>query len=456
MEKLISTKILLPTGHAFYSMTVITAVCLFCGMIILPATTANADTWTYADCVNYAREHNISLQKSRISEETATYDLEEAQAQWQPSLDFATSHNYVNAPFSNGDRNAYNSSYGLNAGWTVWNGGVRENTIKRDKLQTEIARLNTGDILRSLETDLLQVYINILYAKEAIGIYEEAEKVSLAQADRGKQLMEAGKMSRIDYARLESQYEQDHYSLVNARTTYDSRRMELKKLLELGIDADIELSEVMWTAEQVLATLPPIDESYKLAVATDLKIRGLEKEMESSEYDVAIAKAGHAPKIALNAGVGTGYYAPGGNFGTGLKQALNEQIGLSLSIPIFDNKKTKTATARARAQQLNAQLDIDQRQTELAQTVENWYIDTRSAQARFVAAQSNLESAKLSDELCNEQFAIGYVNTVELMTAHNTLIEARHTLLQAKYMAMLGQKMIEFYRTAECHLGIRN
>ena len=206
----------------------------------------------------------------------------------------------------------------------------------------------------------------------------------------------------------------------------------------------------------MLATLPPIDESYRLAVATDLKIRGLEKEMESSEYDVAIAKAGRAPKIALNAGVGTGYYAPEGNFGTGLKQALNEQIGLSLSIPIFDNKKTKTATARARAQQLNAQLDIDQRQTELAQTVENWYIDTRSAQARFVAAQSNLESATLSDELCNEQFAIGYVNTVELMTAHNTLIEAQHSLLQAKYMAMLGHKMIEFYRTAECHLGIRN
>lgn len=420
--------------------------------VLLGASMATAQTWTYSDCLSYARDHNISLQKSRISEEISGYDLEESKAQWQPSLDFATTQNYSNYPWGTGDKNSYNSTYGLNAGWTVWNGGIRENTIKRDKLKTEIARLNTGDLFRTLETDLLQVYINILYAKEAIGIYAEAEKVSRAQAERARQLTDAGRMSRVDCARLKSQYEQDHYSLVNAQTTYDSRRMELKQLLELGVEAEINLADVEWTAEKVLAALPPMDESYRLAIATDLKIRGLELEKDSSELDEKIAGAGRAPKISLNAGVGTGYYAPGGNFGTGLKQAWNEQIGLSLSIPILDNKKTKTAVARAKAQGLNARLDIDKRQTELAQTVENWYIDTRSAQARFSAAQTTLESARLSDELTNEQFALGYINTVELMTAHNTLVEAQHSLLQAKYMAMLGHKMIEFYRTASVSL----
>lgn len=417
-----------------------------------PAPRAWADTWTYNDCLSYARQHNISLQKSRISEQTAVYDLEESQAQWQPSLDFATSHGFVNTPFGNGDKNSYNSSYGFEAGWTVWNGGIRENTIKRDRLQAEIARLDTGELLRSLETDLLQVYLNILYAKESIGIYEEAEKVSLAQADRARQLMEAGRMSRVDYARLQSQYEQDHYALVNARATYDTRRTELKKLLEIGIDTDIELADMTWPEEQVLATLAPIEESYRMAVDTDLKLRGLEIGKSSSELDVEIAKGGRAPKISLNAGIATGYYAPGNNFATSLKQTLNEQIALTLSIPILDNKKTKTAVSRARAQQLNAQLDIDQRQTELARTVENWYIDTRSAQARYIAAQSSLESARLSDELTNEQFALGYVNTIELMTAHNTLVEAQCSMLQAKYMAILGQKMIRFYRTASVEM----
>ena len=136
-------------------------------------------------------------------------------------------------------------------------------------------------MMRTLETDLLQVYINILYARESIGIYEEAAKVSHAQSERARQLMEAGKMSKVDYAQLNAQYEQDNYALVNAQSTYDTRRMELKQLLELGIDAEISLADVEWTAAQVLAELPPITESYRMALDTDLRIKALEIEKSS-------------------------------------------------------------------------------------------------------------------------------------------------------------------------------
>lgn len=186
------------------------------------------ETWTYSDCVEYAREHNISLQKSRLSEQTSEYSLEESKAAWQPSLDFSTSQGVTNHPWADGTKTTYNSTYGFNAGWTVYNGGRRENTIKQNKLGVDISKYSTDDIMRSLETNLLQVYINILYAQESIGIFEEAVKVSQAQAERAKQLMEAGKMSRVDYVQLNAQYEQDRYNLVNAQTTFDSRRMELK------------------------------------------------------------------------------------------------------------------------------------------------------------------------------------------------------------------------------------
>lgn len=425
---------------------------------ILPAAFCRAEikagpTWSYRDCVDYAREHNITLQKSRLSEQTAAYDLEEAKAQWQPTLDFATSHGFSNYPWGENHKNSYSSSYGLNAGWTVYNGGQRENTIKRNRLQTEIAALNTGDVMRTLETDLLQVYINILYARESIGIYEEAVSLSEAQADRARQLMEAGRISRVDYAQLQSQLEQDRYSLVNARGLYDTRRMELKKLLELGIDSDIELENVEWTAAQILAELPPIDESYRLALNTDLRLQGLELEKEGSKLDLAIASAGLKPKISLNGGIGTAYNTPGPAFGTSIKHSFNEAIGLTLSVPIHDNKKTRMAEARSKVQMLDAQLDINQRYTELAQSVENWYIDTRSAQSRYTAAEQQLKSAELTNELTNEQFTLGLVNPIELMTAHNDLVEARHTLLQTKYMALLGRKMIEFYRTATVTLN---
>lgn len=410
------------------------------------------EVWSYAECVAYARDHNITLQKMRLSEQTTELSLEEAKAQWQPSLDFSTSHSFANAPWGVGDKNSYNGQIGLNAGWTVWNGGEREKTIERNKLNTEISRLDTEDALRSIETELLQVYLNILYAREAITIQEEAAKLSGAQADRMRQLMEAGRASKVDYAQLKAQYEQDLYNVVNAQGTYDMRRMELKKLLELGIENNVELEQVEVTAEQILAELPPMDESYRLAVATDIKLRGLKLEEEGAGLDIDIARASRLPNIALNAGVGTGYYAPGGPFGDQVKHSFGENIGLTLSLPIFDQKRTQTAVAKAKVQQLDARLDSELRYTELAQAVENWYIDTRSSQSRFRAAEQQLASAEATDELTNEQFNLGLVNPVELMNSHNNVVDARKALLQAKYMALLGRKMIEYYRTSTVSL----
>ena len=170
-----------------------------------------------------------------------------------------------------------------------------------------------------------------------------------------------------------------------------------------------------------------------MALATDAQLQASELQKKMADIDIAIAKAGRYPTISLNAGVTTGYFSSGPDFETQMKQAFNENIGLSLSIPILDNKKTKTATAKANVQRINAALDEQSRQNDIAQDVESWYIDLK---------------ASLSSDLVNEQFNLGLVNTVELMTAHNNLLEARHSLLQAKYMAMLGHKMIEYYRTA--------
>lgn len=421
-------------------------------VIIACSLMAQAREWSYNDCVEWAKEHNISLRQTMLNEQTAMVAEEEAKAAWQPSLDFATTHGFSNAPWGEGNKNSYTSNYGLNARWTVWNGGVRENNIKKSELQLAINKLNTANKLRSIEVDMLGVYINLLYAKEAISIYEEAVTLSKAQADRARQLMEAGRLSRVDYSQLESQYEQDRYALVNAVATYDTRRMELKKLLELGINDSISVKNIDWTRDEVLALLPSMDESYRMATAVDLPLQINDLEIEDADVDVKVAKAGRMPDISLTAGVGTGYYAPGESFGAQMKRGVNESVGLTFSIPILDNKKTKSAVAKANIQRLNAQLEREARETELAQQVESWYIDLQSAQSRYIAGEQQVSSTELSNELVNEQFNLGLVNTVELMTAHNNMLEARHSLLQAKYMAMLGHKMIEYYRTSNINM----
>ncbi len=425
------------------------------GAVAMAALTCQAQSeWTYSQCLDYARAHNISLQQSQLQELSTGYTLEASKAQWLPSLSFSTSHNYGNTPFiDQGNKNVYNGTYGLNASWTLYNGGERESTIKRDELSTQIASLSTEELYRSLETQILSLYINILYAKENIGICQDAAAVSQAQADRAKILMESGRISRVDYTQLYAQAEQDKYSVVNAVSTYDNQRMQLKKLLQLGLTEQIDVVDVDFPESAVLAPQPPIEESYQLALLTDVELASDKISLESAELDEKIAKASGRPQINVNAGVGTGAGYPGSSFWNQLKWQWNETVGLSLSVPIIDQKKTKTAVAKANIQRMSADLDIENRENEIAQLIEELYISLSSNQAKYTAGLTQVESAALSAELTNQQFEMGLVNPVELLQAHNNELQARSELLQAKYMVLLDKKMLEYYRTAAVTLN---
>lgn len=422
-------------------------------LLLAGAATAAAEPateWTFARCVEYASSHNIGLRQSRLATERAGYQLEAAQGQWQPTLGLSTTQGVTNNPFhqSGQPSTAYSSSYGVQSQWVLYNGGERDNTIKRARLEIGGTELTTLAARRSLEMQILQLYLNILYAREAIVINTEAADVSQAQAERAKQLMEAGRLSRVDYAQLAAQAEQDRYSVVSATASYNTERMNLKRLLQLGLTEEFSIAPADWSREQVLALPRPMEQCYSEALAIDPSLQATDIAISQADLDVEIAKASGRPTVSLNAGVSTGYNAPGSPFWQQMKWAFNENLGATLTVPIFDQRKTRTAVAQARVDKIDAELSRESIANDLAQSVETWYIDLASAQSRYTASLAQVESAELSDELVNEQFKLGLVNTVELLTAHNTLTQARRELLQAKYMAMLSHKMIEYLATA--------
>ncbi|MCM1355075.1 MAG: TolC family protein [Staphylococcus sp.] len=413
---------------------------------------ANADDatklWSYSDCVNYARTNNISLRKSILTEESAAISLEKARGQWEPSLEAGTNQGYSNAPWSNGSSNAYTSSYNLNASWTVWDGGKRDSDIRRGKTDVERSRYATDNVMRNIQTELLSTYINILYCKETIAVNTDLAQVSRAQADRAKQMMESGKISLVDYQQLETQAEQDSYNVVSATAQLNSARLQLKNLLELGIDSDIDIMPYEFSEQEVLADLPPIEESYTMALDTDALMRYDELSISIADEDIKAARASRYPQISLGAGIGTGYYSnSAGGWGSQMKQGLNENIGVNISVPILDKKATKTAVAQAKVNKLSNELDLQARRIEVSQALEGWYIDMSSSRMRYTAGIQSLKSAQLSDELANEKFKVGYVEPTELLQSHAALVQAQRELIQAKYMSVLARKMVEFLRT---------
>ncbi len=420
-------------------------------------------TWSYNDCVEYAKANNIELRQSYLTRESGGYDLEAAKGQWLPTFNFSTSHSLSNYPWpaagsytyneGNGtlssmtNKNTYNGSYGINAGWTLYNGNQRKNNIKRSELQNDIYDMSIEQTSNSLETQILNYYMQILYAREAIDIAKQTLEVSEAQMKRGEALMNAGSMSRVDYVQLESQYQTDKYNVVTAESTYETYKMQLKQLLELGIDYDMQIDSISFDDEEIMQPLPNKVDVYNTAIAWLPEVQQSALQQDMSELDIKIAKAGYLPTISLSGSVGTGTNSSSDySFGNQMKQNFNEQIGVTLSIPIFDAKQTKTSVAKARVSKLNTILDYRSMLNSVAQTIETAYLDARNSQAQYVSGKETLRSAELTDELTNEQFKLGLVNTLDLLSSHNSLLTARLQLLQAKYMALLNLKMLDYYQ----------
>lgn len=410
------------------------------------------EEWTFDDCVNWAIANNNDIRKTILSMLQAEESEGLAKDAYLPTFGFSTNQSFSNypAPQASQNANSYNSSYNINASWTIWEGNIRKYRVESAKLMKMQQQLNGEDVIKTLKLAILQAYLNILYSAEAVEIAKQSLEVSNAQAERTKRLMENGKTSKVDYMQIESQKAQDEYNLTLAQTSYESSKVNMKNILNLGLDYELNVQELNFQDSAVNVALPAKTQVFETAAAWLPQFRSNELNKSIYDYDLKIAKAGYLPSITLNGGIGTGYNSSGtAGWGTQMKNFLNENVGINLSVPIWDGNATKRATAIAKLNALNYELNKTDLINDLSQTIENLYIETKNARAKYETGLVQLESTELTANLVNRQFDLGLVNPLDLLTAHNNLLNARLELLQSKYMAILANKTIDYYMTMQ-------
>lgn len=416
--------------------------------------------WTLEDCINYAKEHNITLQKALLQKKSAEEDVKSSQAALLPSLSASTNQSIGYRPWqdngtttvTNGQVNTkvnksyYNGNYGLNASWTVWNGNKNRNTLRQNRLSAEQAGLEAEVTANSIQEQIAQLYVQILYLTEAVKVSEKSLETSKKNEERGKEMVEVGKMSKADLAQLSAQRASDEYNIVESRANISKYKLQLKQLLELDGTQEFDVALTDISDEQALSQVPALQTVYNEALTTRPEIRSSELSVKSSNLSIAMAKAGWLPTLNMTAGLGTSTNSLSNNaWGSQLKTNFDASAGFTVSIPIFDQRQTKTSVNKARIQRMQAQLDLQDRQKELYQTIEGYWLDAETNQAKLRSAIATEESEQQSYDLLQEQFQLGLKNIVELMTGKDRLLTAQQNRLQSKYQTVLAQQMLKFY-----------
>lgn len=433
-------------------------------MLMSMPTECAARQWSLKDCIDYALANNIQLQKAKVQQLSALEDIKQSQSALLPSLSLSTSQNVSYNPWpeqgsamiagnkvqADVKKVYYNGSYSLSGNWTVWNGGQNTNTVKLNKLAAEQARLDSAVTANNVLEQIAQLYVQILYSDEAISVTKESLKVSQTNEERGKTMVSVGKMSKADLAQLTAQRANDEYSIVEAESNLRNYKRQLKQLLQIADNDEFDVAIPSTTDEMALKEVPAMNDVYTAALAQRPEIQNAKLGIESSDLSVKIAKAGKMPTVSLNAGLSTSTTSMSQNgWGNQMKNNFTVGGGVSVSIPLFDNRKTKTAVNKAMLQKESYMLDLQDKQTTLYSTVENYWLQAVTNQNKFKAARVSTESAQASYELLSEQFNLGLKNIVELMTGKTHLLQAQQNELQSKYLAILNLNMLDFYRTGE-------
>lgn len=432
----------------------------------LSANAQERQTWSLDDCINYALEKNIQLQQNKISLQESEVDVKTAKAALFPSLSFNTGQNLVNRPYqqnsatvngteiiTSNNKTTYNGSYNLGAQWTLWNGGQRLNNIKQQKKNKEIAELSVAETENTLKEEITKLFLQILYADESVNINKGTLEVSKATYERAKELFNQGSISKADLAQLEAQVGNDEYQLVTSESSLRNYKLQLKQMLELDGNTEMELELPVLDDAKVMQLLPNQEEVYQIALANRPEIQSSKLSIDNAKLAISSAKSGYYPTISLSASTSSmTNNSSQNNWAQQMKYGWNNMIGLNISVPIFNNRQTKSAVEKAQFQYNSSLLNLQDQQKGLYSDIETIWLDALNAQQQYAAAEVKLKSSQTSFDMVNEQFKLGMKNTVELLTEKNNLLSAQQQRIQAKYMAILNRTLLDFYAGKDIEL----
>ena len=416
---------------------------------------AQGKTWTLEECINYALNKNISIQKTVLTNDRNQLTADQAQANRLPSLNASASENFNWYKGFDSSTGSYGSSKGsnstnlsLNSSVSLFNGEKLANKIKQAELDLQSGRFYSESVKESVGLNILNAYLQVLYAYESVSNAQKQIVSTTEQLNLAKERMDLGVISVSDYLQIKSELATEKSTLASAQSTLSMSKITLMQLMELPVDPNFEITSPNFDNLLVDSAQPNAQDIYNQALGIKPQIKNAELSKESAKLGVEIAKADALPSLSMNAGLSTGYSSltTNSDYTGQLKDKVNPSIGFSLSIPIFQKKQIKTNIASANISVTDAELTEISTKNDLRKSIEQACADVASAKSQYVASQEQNQSSKESYDVTTEKYNQGLINSVDYLIQKTNLITSESKLLQSKFNLIFSFKVVDFYK----------
>jgi outer membrane protein len=173
--------------------------------------------------------------------------------------------------------------------------------------------------------------------------------------------------------------------------------------------------------------LPPAAAFVRRAIAERADLKALRAEAGAWEEGVLVARAGAAPSVALDAT----YYT----HREGLSEAIDWDLALSMTVPLFDGGANDARVREARADARAAHLRVARLRRDIELAISRLHADALALRGEIASLETAVTSARETYEIVQAEYRRNIVTNLEVLAAFNTLEQATLARDRARFLA---------------------
>jgi outer membrane protein len=444
--------------------------------------------WTLEDCINYALENNLDIQKQIQSVESYKANLTQSALGLLPNLN-ANGTNYWNFgqtidQYTNtfATTTVRSNNFYISSNMVLFNGLQKLNTVKQNQIMVLAGKYDLDVLKNSISLSVAGYYLDILFNVELLDVANQQLEITKLQVDRIQKMVDAGSSARGDLLNIQAQRAAEELAQVQAANTLSISYLSLQQLIDMPVAKDFRVEKPV--LKEVVAPKQPVTPEviYEHALKTRPEIMAAQLRVDAAQKRLAIARGIITPTLSVSGSWGTGYSGaakeidpniPGDttwqvvgktviskdlvvmpevnyatrvkSFGDQLKTNNNQSVGFSLSIPIFNGWQGRTNITQAKISKYQAELDLDIQKRSLRKLIEQAYADAVASLQKYNSSLERVNAQTESFKYTQQKFDVGLMTSFDYNNSKKDLTKSQSDLLQAKYDFIFKTTILEFY-----------
>ncbi len=447
--------------HLFYKLNIKnvlkTKFILFVSLLI-SVVTFSQKKWTLKECVDQALERNISIQQNKLSLELAKKDVDISKGNFLPNLTGSSSGNFNSglSPDKTGvltNTNNFNGRFSLRSSGNIFNGYRNTNTYKQAQLGVKSSLLDLKKIENDISLNVVNSYLNILFAKENLNAARFQYEISKKQIEAAESRLKSGVIAKGDLLNTQSTAATDQQAVISQENALDLSLLNLAQLLQVPVEG-FDIASIDVGAPSANLFYKNSSTVYNKSLDRMPEIERATLAIKNADLNIKISKGAFLPTLSYDLSAGTSYYhqfnnlLPGrvnDNFINQANDRLQYGAGVSLNIPIFSRFQTKNRVAQSKINKEISETRLESEKLILKQTIEQAFLDVKTALKSYEAAKISQAAQEEAFKNAQERYNYGAMTLFDFDQVRTRLVNAQGALIRSKYDYVFKTKVLQFY-----------